>query len=299
MYEKMKKELLEALKDMLADSFKVKTYTVFKNGKEVEAFLITEEDSAVSPTFYYKNYLDDYMKGVSVEDLAKEIVAAYFFASQQYSFNATDFRDFNAQKNRIVYKVVNAKEYAEQLPNIPHVKFFDLAIIFYCIINISKEESISYVITNSLLEIWGISKEELYEIAHQNFPKVLPLQISPITETIYEGFKDRGLMEETIETLPDDFIYVVTNKYQKFGFANIFYPKLLETFAKRFGSFYIIPSSTEEALLFPTSTNMGVDEIKYMVRTINGDKNIIQPDIFLSNSIYHYDAETGKIDAYL
>ena len=74
----MKKELLEALKDMLADSFKVKTYTVFKNGKEVEAFLITEEDSAVSPTFYYKNYLDDYMKGVSVEDLAKEIVAAYF-----------------------------------------------------------------------------------------------------------------------------------------------------------------------------------------------------------------------------
>ena len=68
MYEKMKKELLEALKDMLADSFKVKTYTVFKNGKEAEAFLITEEDSAVSPTFYYKNYLDDYMKGVSVED---------------------------------------------------------------------------------------------------------------------------------------------------------------------------------------------------------------------------------------
>ena len=51
MYEKMKKELLEALKDTLADSFKVKTYTVFKNGKEVEAFLITEEDSAVSPTF--------------------------------------------------------------------------------------------------------------------------------------------------------------------------------------------------------------------------------------------------------
>ena len=55
MYEKMKKELLEALKDTLADSFKVKTYTVFKNGKEVEAFLITEEDSAVSPTFYFKD----------------------------------------------------------------------------------------------------------------------------------------------------------------------------------------------------------------------------------------------------
>lgn len=299
MYEKMKKELLEAVKETLADSFKVKTFTVFKNGKEVEAFLITEEDSAVSPTFYFRNYLDDYMKGTSTESLATEIVATYFFASQQFSFNIADFRDFNSQKNGIVFKVVNAKEYAEQLPNIPHVEFFDLEIIFYCIINISKEESISYVITNSILKEWGISKETLYEIAHQNFPKVLPLQISPITETIYEGFKDRGLMEETVESLPDDFIYVVTNKYQKFGFANIFYPRLLETFAKRFGSFYIIPSSTEEALFFPTSANMGIDAIKYMVREINGDKNIIQPDIFLSNSIYLYDAETGKIDAYL
>lgn len=299
MYEKMKKELLVAVKDTLADSFKIKTFTVFKCGKETEAFLISEEDSTVSPTFYFKDYLDDYMKGTSVEDLAKEIVAAYFFASRQFSFNVTDFRDFNSQKNGIVYKVVNAKEYAEQLPNIPHVEFFDLAIIFYCIINISKEESISYVISNSTLKMWGISKEELYEIAHQNFPKVLPLQISPITETIYEGFKDRGLMEETIKSLPDDFIYVVTNKYQKFGFANIFYPRLLETFAKRFGSFYIIPSSTEEALFFPTSTNMGVDAIKYMVKEINGDKNIIQPDIFLSNSIYLYDAETKKIDACL
>lgn len=299
MYEKMKKELLEAIKDTLADSFKVKTYTAFKSGKEIEAFLITEEDSTVSPSFYFKDYLDDYRNGTSAESLAAEIVATYFFASQQFSFNVTDFRDFNSQKNGIVYKAVNAKEYAKQLPNIPHTDFFDLAIIFYCIININKEESISYVISNSTLEMWGISKEELFETAHQNFPKVLPLQISPITETIYEGFKDRGSMEKTIESLPDDFIYVVTNKYHKFGFANIFYPKLLETFAERFGSFYIIPSSVEEALFFPASANMGVDAIKYMVREINGDKNIIQPDIFLSNSIYLYDAGTGKIDAYL
>ena len=299
MYEKMKKELLEAVKDTLADSFKIKTFTVFKNGKETEAFLITEEDSAVSPTFYFKDYLDDYRNGISVEKLATEIIATYFFASQQITISLPDFKDFNSQKGNIVYKVVNAKDYAPQLSTIPYIGFFDLAIIFYCIINRSEEGIMSYVITNNMLEIWEISKEKLYDIAHQNLPNVLPLQISPITETIYEGFKDRGSMEETIESLPDDFIYVVTNKYQKSGFANIFYPRLLETFAKRFGSFYIIPSSTEEALFFPTSTNMGVDAIKYMVREINGDKNIVQPDLFLSNSIYLFDAETGKINAYL
>ena len=299
MYENMKKELLEALKDKLADCFKVKTFKVFKSGKETEAFLIAEEDSAVSPTFYFKDYLDDYRKGISVEKLATEIIATYFFASQQVTISLPDFKDFNSQKGSIVYKAVNAKDYAPQLSTIPYINFFDLAIIFYCIINKSEEGIMSYVITNNMLEIWGITKEALYDIAHQNLPTVLPLQISPITETIYEGFKDRGSMKETIESLPDDFIYVVTNKYQKSGFANIFFPRLFETFAKRFGSFYIIPSSTEEALFFPTSTNMGIDAIKYMVKEINGDKNIVQPDLFLSNSIYLYDAATGRINAYL
>ena len=254
MYEKMKKELLEAVKDTLADSFKIKTFTVFKNGKETEAFLITEEDSAVSPTFYFKDYLDDYRNGISVEKLATEIIATYFFAASQIDMKVTDFRNFNSQKNGIVYKVVNAKEYAVQLPNIPHVDFFDLAIIFFCIIEISDEGVMSYVITNSLLKEWGISKETLYETAHQNLPKVLPLQVDSLTEMLFIGYSEAETLEEFINNLPVDQMYVVTNRYHRFGFANIFYPRLLETFAKRFGSFYIIPFSVEEAIFMPIST---------------------------------------------
>lgn len=299
MYEKMKKELLEAVKDTLADSFKIKTFTVFKNGKETEAFLITEEDSAVSPTFYFKDYLDDYRNGISVEKLATEIVATYFFAVQQVParVNVNSFKDFNTQKEGIVYRVVNAEQYATQLPTLPHLDFFDLAIIFYCVISANEEGFMSYVITNDTLEAWGISKETLFETAHQNLPKVLPLEIISITQAILNDFDSKSTMEEAVSNLPDDFMYVITNKYKKYGFANIFYPRLFKTFAEKFGSFYILPSSVEEAIFVPISANDNVDEIKQIVKQVN--KTELLPDQFLSNSIYLYDAETGKINAYL
>lgn len=299
MYEKMKKELLEAVKDTLADSFKVSTFKVFKNGKETDAFVISEKDSAVSPTFYFKDYLDDYTKGTSVKKLATEIVATYFFAVQQVParVNADSFKDFNTQKEGIVYRVVNAEQYATQLPTLPHIDFFDLSIIFYCVINANEDGFMSYVITNGTLKAWGITKETLYETAHQNLPKVLPLEIFSMSQIICEGFNSISTMEEAISNLPDDFMYIVTNKYKKYGFANIFYPRLFETFAEKFGSFYILPSSVEEAIFVPISAHDDINELKQMVKQVNTTQ--VLPDEFLSNSIYLYDAETGKINAYL
>lgn len=299
MYEKMKKELLEALKDTLVDSFKIKTFTVLKNGQKTEAFLITEDDSAVSPTFYFKNYLSQYEKGVSVKALAKDIVSTYFWASQQFPANVdvNTFKDFNTQKNGIVYRVVNAEQYAEQLPTLPHIDFFDLAIIFYCVISANEDGLMSYVITNDILKIWGISKEVLCETAHQNFPNVLPLKIVSMAQIINDSFDSKSTVEETIKNLPYSDLYVVTNAHMKYGFANIFYPRLLETFAKRFGSFYILPSSIEEAFFLPVYIADDTTEIKKMVEAVNA--KILLPDEFLSNSIYRYDAETGKIEAYL
>lgn len=301
MYEKMKKELLIAVKNMLPTSFKIKTFNVFKNGNKVEAFLISEEDSDVSPTFYFNDYLDDYTSGVTVEHLAKKTVAFYFFASQQVPacINVDSFNDFNTQKDRIVYKAVNAEQYASQLPTLPHIDFFDLAIIFYCIIDIREDGIMSYLISNETLETWGISKEILCKIARENLPKMLPLEICALGDAINGRFNPKQTVEEAIDYLGDELMYVVTNKYKKYGFVNIFYPGLLETFAERFGSIYIIPSSVEEAILIPAAINIDIVDIKQIVKEVNGNKNIVQPDVFLSNSVYYYDAVTGKFDASL
>ena len=297
MYEKMKKELVKELRNQLADTFRIATFKAYKDGKEVDAFYITEENSATSPTFYFKNYLNDYNAGIAVNDLVKEIIGTYYFAIQQSPIEVNDFKDFEKQKDKITYKLVNTKEYSDQLNSIPHVDFFDLSIIFYCILDINNDSCMSFTITNNIMELWGINKDTLYEIAQRNLPELLPLEVNSIIQVITSETQDFNSTDEIIKNLPNEQMYVVTNKYRKNGFVNIFCPDLLKTFSNRFGSFYILPSSTDESLFVPISTNVELIDLKRIVRDAN--ESVVEPDLFLSNSVYYYDNEKKKIDAYL
>jgi len=147
------------------------------------------------------------------------------------------------------------------------------------------------------MELWGINKDTLYEIAQRNLPELLPLEVNSIIQVITSETQDFNSTDEIIKNLPNEQMYVVTNKYRKNGFVNIFCPDLLKTFSNRFGSFYILPSSTDESLFVPISTNVELIDLKRIVRDAN--ESVVEPDLFLSNSVYYYDNEKKKIDAYL
>lgn len=296
MYEQMKIELLEALKNRLPDSFKIITFTVMKGNQEKEAFLITEEDTGASPTFYFADYFSDYCANIPIEQIASKIIGTYYYAMQQVDITVDDFKDFEAQRDKIVYKLVNTKLYKDTLKNIPHIRFFDLSIIFYCVLDINEESCLSYVITNNALDFWGISKKDLYMIAHTNVQKVLPLLVIPSVQAILGEETICSNVKSTVKSLPNDFFYIVTNIFHSNGFANIFTPDLMSTFAERFGDFYILPASTDEALFIPAEA-MGINDVNQLIIDIN--EEISEQGKFLSNSVYKYSSETGKIDAFL
>lgn len=297
MYEKMKKELTTAIKNNLADTFKIVTFTVTKGKQELEAFLITEGDTSASPTFYFQDYFNDYCSHVPVEDLAREIIGMYYFTMQHNAVSVDDFKDFKTQRDKITYKVVNTKEYSKQLPYIPHIEFHDLSIIFYCVLDINEDRSLSYIISNAALQLWGISKSELFMIAQENIQKVLPLKIVSSIQSILEEEVLCLNVKSTVKSLPYDALYIVSNIFNSNGFANIFTPDLLATFAERFGSFYILPASIDEALFIPTNIGLPVSDVKAMLLDIN--ETTTEPGKFLSNSVYRYNKETGKVDAFL
>lgn len=297
MYERMKIELLKEIRNILADTFKVVTFSAFKNGKEMEAFYISEEDSGTSPTFYFENYFKDYCSGTSVNALAKEIVGMYYHAVSSVNINVTEFKDFETQKDKIAYKLVNKDAYKAQLKDIPHIEFFDLAIVFYCIVEINEESSMSFLITNTALKLWGISNDTLFAIATKNTPEILPISIFSMTQFIFDDIDDDLSLEEMIDELPDEEMYIVSNTYRKNGFSSILYPNVLEALGNKFGNFYILPASMHEALLIPAHVGMDVEHLKGMVRSVNATE--VAPEDFLSNSVYLYNTRTKKMDAYL
>ena len=298
MYETFKTELIAVITKKLEAPYKVETYKAFKNGKEIDAFTIKQKDTQATPTFYFKNFLEDYRNGSSVADIAEDVLEMYFFAAKNSPINIDECQDFNVQKSNICYKVVNKEAYKDQLPSIPHIDFFDLAIILYSVLSINDKNEMSFIVTNDMVKVWNTTPQELFILATKNTPRLFPINITSLNALMFQfDIPQYETISDTIENLPHDYVYAITNEYSRNGFAGIFYPGVLKCLGKRFGNFYLLPSSIHEALIIPEGTDMSPQQLMEMVHGVNTE--VVSPDEYLSDSVYQYSVENDRLDAYL
>lgn len=298
MYETFKTELIAAITKKLEAPYKVETYKAFKNGKEIDAFTIRQKDTQATPTFYFKNLIDDYRNGSSVADIAEDVLEMYFFAAKNSPINIDECQDFNVQKSNICYKVVNKESFKDQLSSIPHIDFFDLAIILYSVLSINDKNEMSFIVTNDMVKVWDTTPQELFILATKNTPRLFPINITSLNALMFQfDIPQYETISDTIENLPHDYVYAITNEYSRNGFAGIFYPGVLKCLGKRFGNFYLLPSSIHEALIIPEGTDMSPQQLMEMVHGVNTE--VVSPDEYLSDSVYQYSVENDRLDAYL
>ena len=298
MYETFKTELIAAITKKLEAPYKVETYKAFKNGKEIDTFTIRQKDTQATPTFYFKNFLEDYRNGSSVADIAEDVLEMYFFAAKNSPINIDECQDFNVQKSNICYKVVNKESFKDQLPLIPHIDFFDLAIILYSVLSINDKNEMSFIVTNDMVKIWDTTPQELFILATKNTPRLFPISITSLNALMFQfDIPQYETISDTIENLPHDYVYAITNEYSRNGFSGIFYPGVLKCLGKRFGNFYLLPSSIHEALIIPEGTDMSPQQLMEMVHGVNTE--VVSPDEYLSDSVYQYSVENDRLDAYL
>ena len=298
MYETFKTELIAVITKKLEAPYKVETYKAFKNGKEIDAFTIKQKDTQATPTFYFKNFLEDYRNGSSVADIAEDVLEMYFFAAKNSPINIDECQDFNIQKNKICYRIVNKEAYKKQLPSIPHIDFFDLAIILYSVLSINDKNEMSFIVTNDMVKVWNTTPQELFILATKNTPRLFPINITSLNALMFQfDIPQYETISDTIENLPHDYVYAITNEYSRNGFAGIFYPGVLICLGKRFGNFYLLPSSIHEALIIPEGTDMSPQQLMEMVHGVNTE--VVSPDEYLSDSVYQYSVENDRLDAYL
>ena len=298
MYETFKTELIAVITKKLEAPYKVETYKAFKNGKEIDAFTIRQKDTQATPTFYFKNLIEDYKNGSPVADIAEDVLEMYFFAIKNSPTNIDECQDFNIQKDNICYRVVNKESFKDQLPLIPHIDFFDLAIILYSVLSINDTNEMSFIVTNDMVRLWNTTPQELFILATKNTPRILPINITSLNALRFQiDIPQHKTISDTIENLPHDYVYAITNDYRRNGFAGIFYPGVLKCLGKRFGNFFLLPSSIHEALIVPETSNFPPEHLMEMVHDVNTE--VVSPDEYLSDSVYQYSVENDRLDAYL
>ena len=186
----------------------------------------------------------------------------------------------------------------ERLETMPHIRIFDIAATYHFVITLGGAK-FDLRITNELLDTFGVSAKQLQEDAVENAPQRFPMQIHSVAEAIEAMPEEMNATPEEIEASGKEMHSVTTSIFYK-GAGCLFYPEFAKEVVRRLGgSFYILPSSIHELIVVKATgddSEGDAEGLKAIVEECNADPNAIDPDEYLSDSVYYYDAKMQRFE---
>lgn len=265
------------------------------NGVVLSAITIMNENQTVAPVFYIDGYSE---KGYTEEAAAQSIYENY----QKNIGETTRMNDnelihklsqFSNVKNNICYKIVNTQANRRMFRDAPHFPITDdLSVMYY----LQIERGATATITNQMLDVWGIDKNDavnkLWDYAYKNTMEQNTPDFFNIAEKLYP-YMDK-----------DDFdtsLYVLSNKDRTFGASVLLYDntdilkdclnKVKDETGNNCKGLYVLPSSIHELILVPDNGDMNKNYMMQMVREVNSTE--VRTDEILSNNVFYFDADKG------
>lgn len=258
------------------------------NGTQYDGLVILHPDLNISPTIYLLPYYHSYLEGVCLEDIYEDILSTYRSHLPKEDFDTSIFTDYKKAHSRIVMRLVSYKRNEELLKSIPHFRYQDLAIVFYCMLHADEHNQANILIHNEHLPLWNITKDSLYHAAVANTPKLLPYELIPMSSLLGEPGAD--------DDLP---LYILTNKYRTNGATVILYDGLLNQISGHFQKdLIILPSSIHEVLLIPVDSADEEDLSHYTEMVQNVNDTELADDEILSGHSYYFSRTTGLLSCH-
>ncbi len=275
----------------------IRSHEVEKNnGLILHGITVTPKDSNIAPNVYLDNYFKQYEDGRDLDELMDQIthvVVSNIKAPEVFGNVAEKFQDFEFVKNNIVMVAVNTQRNAKLLSQVPHQEREDLSLIYKVMLSRDSEGTATITIRNEHMAMWGVSADEIHELAVANTKEILPVTIQSMNEVMREMFGKDGMPEEMAEVMfeemaPTQQMYIISNAAKVNGAASMFYEDALSDLSKKVGTdLYILPSSIHEVIA--VSTDMGSPEtLSEMVREVNGSQ--VSEEEQLSDHVYRFDA---------
>lgn len=283
-YESFCQSLFASLMKVLPEGCSLRRHSVLKtNGQTQDAFFILRAGSSFAPLVYLKPLYRCFQDGESLESLCAAVLNRLereLPANEQLLKRLQDPEEI---KSRLAFRLISQKSNEKLLEDLPWIPYLDMAIVFY--IHIERDESsqmTSFVHTDQA-ESLGLDTGELYRIAMDNTPRILPSKITPLEQLIFG--EENCPLPHSEESAP---FYVLTNSAGIYGAACILYQDLLFNFAASFegGSVLVIPSSVHETILVPDTGESAYDALRRSIRDVN--RTAVAPEDVLSEQLYRY-----------
>ncbi len=192
-------------------------------------------------------------------------------------------KDYDQVKQALFVRVSGADRADDRLANSPHETKADLVMTYHVRLEMVGDGMASTMVTNDMLQMLGVSEEQLKADAMANSQEMMPVQIAPMATVLF------GVPEEEAMQDGEMPLMVMTNQEKMFGASAMFYPGAMDQMAEKLGgNYFILPSSVHEILAMPNDGSQDVQDLEQMVQEINATQ--VEPRDQLSDRVYHYDA---------
>lgn len=259
------------------------------NGVMMMGLKIKKEGQSLVTNLYLESFYEEYQQGKKPEDVMRCITNAYLEAQKTTgTIGVPEVLNFHTAKDAIVFQVVNRKQNADSLREIPHKNIMNLTQIYRIDISGGEIGPASVKVTNRMMKEWGINQEELHDLAVKNTLNVYPPVLRNIGEAILGIGEDNpvNLLDGTSGSGAGE-MYILTNREAIYGATVMLYPETLAKVGEIIGNdFYILPSSVHEVILVPKKSEISPRELGNMVREIN--RKQVSPEERLADCVYEY-----------
>ena len=303
--EEFMNDVIKALKMKLGEGYRIFPKEQRKNNELVlYGICIHKENESVSPVVYPEEFVLPYIAGVLNAEQIADILLEQCCQGEISQEAAAHLADFKLMKDRVRIRLVNYGANSGELEGMPHRKFLDLAITYYLDMQAAiAGRNGAGAITNALMDIWGVSEDELYRLGMERLHSKNAVQATDIFDLIRNAAQEEQDTEtvEAIAELQRDQnrpkMYVVTNKGRFYGANCLLNTSFLQEMAENSGcSLMVYPSSVHELVILPQKNGyenrMGTKDIQEI------NYQHLPKDEWLSNSIYRYDREKREVSIY-
>ena len=294
-FETFKENLEKDVKAILDSRFGGDTYVeaqkVDKMNETYDALTVRPEESTIGVNLNVNTLYEAYQTGGDYDDIVlKAADKAYNALDNKPEIDVASISDYEQMKQKLSMEVVSAERNAELLENVPHKNIEDMAIVYRLVLDSSAEGRSSILVTNQMLESYGITAEQLHNDAMEIAPEIRPAVIQGMSEVLAEMMGVEQAEVLGIVPVPDEPIYVATVPDKMQGASVLAYQDFMDQAAEKLGGdFFILPSSIHEILLVKDDGNFDRAALENMVKEVNATQ--VAPEDKLTDNVYHYDSQ--------
>ena len=284
--EQVKDDILRYLPDSFSDADVSITDILKNNDTKLCGLLIKANDSNIAPNIYLEGYYRMFESGDSMDMVMRKIADTYLEHSQVENFEVSQITDWEQVKNRVSCRLINAEYNKDYLAEKPHTYFEDLAVVYYVDLGGNENGRMSTVINNQLMESYGVSVEELHQVALDNLSHSA-MSFKTMRDVMIEMMGEEAAMFIPEEEVPS--MYVLTNESKIHGASSILDKGMLEQISERVGGdFIVLPSSIHEVIIVPVMDQFNTRDLENMVHEVNSTQ--VSAEERLSENVYVYDS---------